>query len=425
MDKNHKYAKIRLMIEKGSAREIDAWALAREIDATTGRIEIFSQRLAERALSAVDHATVADATERLHEATQALKDTVEQTDILQKYGDEESYYTVFRLFCAGDHPGTVYSLEEIYDHLALTYDMSGVRLGKLARDLSEWTKKINDDAKKAGIQGRFIPFGDGFVFAVLGNTMPTSAETEPKPVEEIEENEAKVEIAEEKEQPAKTEPDTETERELAPAEQAILDWFDEQPETGVKQPIAIKELSKKFHVAIDATKVIIDELIIRGLLYSYKPNPSHAALLLRTPPEHSAETKDGVEKVGDPELSAQFATEIIKLILGNIQHQQQKIPTSELYRRLCDASIIGTDTTSTDFNSMIRYLVRVGVLETDMGSQLTGRRKGSSKGKKVQVLRAGIASQEVKDVLTSAVRQNILEKVIADYLSASDQTDTN
>ena len=409
------------MTENGNAGEINAGALASEIDTMTERIVNFRGNLAERALSAVDHATVADATERLHEAAQALKIAVEQTDVLQEYGGEESYYTVFELFCAGDQPGTAYSLEEIYAHLALKYDMGGESLDRLAQDMIDWTKDINDDAKKAGIQGLFISLDNNnkFVFAVPGHTMPASAETEPAPVEEIKEDEAEVEIAEEKEQPEENEPDTDTERELAPAEQAILDWFDEQlgHKKSLKQPYAVNELSSQLGIGRGEMSSIIDSLVERGLLFRQRTNPSHAPVLVRELPEENADVSDkeyAKKEVVKLSLTPELATEIVRVILDKVETYQQKVPTGYVYAELLESGVINKDVIITELNSLIRQMETMGILVV-----------GTGKSRRKQIMQVGISSQEVRARLKQALVHNKLSEIMGRMIETSKQTDTN
>lgn len=416
----YKYDKIRLMKEDGNALDFDPLALASEIEATTERIVNFHGNLAGRALSAVDHATVMEATQRLNEAAQALESTVERTVILEEFGGEESYYTVWRLFCAGDHPGTAYTIEEIYDHLAKNYDMSGVSLEALVQDMVDWTKDINDDAKKAEIPGRFISLDDDvFVFAVSGNTIPSSAVIEPEPVEERKDAEAEVEIAEEKDQPAEAESDIETKRELNPAEQTILVWFDEQlrVKKSLKKPYTVKELSSLFNIDKDETLNIIDSLVERGMLFKLKTNPSHAPVLVRELPEETAEVSDAEyakKEVAKLRLTPELATEIVRVILDRVQTQQQKVATGNIYTELLESGAVNKDVIITELNRLMRQMESMGVLVI-----------GTGKSRRREVMQVGISSQEVKDILTSALRQGRLEKVIADYLSASDQIDKN
>ncbi len=84
---------------------------------------------------------------------------------LEPFGGEESYWTMYRMFAADPFRGTPRSMAEVWDILALNYDLSAEDMASIEATLLEWREDIQQDIGKRGIAASLLPYGNGYVLA--------------------------------------------------------------------------------------------------------------------------------------------------------------------------------------------------------------------------------------------------------------------
>ena len=104
---------------------------------------------------------------RLGVAAGLLIEATQSIEVKEKFGGEESYWTLYRLLCIEGKRGFSVSLRDIWIHLEKNYDLSLETLDTLEATLYEWAGDLETDVlERNGVQGQFMQSVDrsGFVF---------------------------------------------------------------------------------------------------------------------------------------------------------------------------------------------------------------------------------------------------------------------
>lgn len=274
----------------------------------------------------------------LNERLNKLKDTVDATYVAAAeleykppFGDEESYRTTFRLFCVGEGKGTVLSIEQIWQHLAKTYDMSAETLDTLLETLDEWASDMELDAKEQmKIAGEFLATEGGYVFAPL----------RASGLVRVDEAEAQTPIEEASPKPALVNrPDTEPRS----VENMFADKFLQYIRTrlvaeGDIRQADIKKAAIRINDSLEATELqqYIDSYITEGVIYKYREG--NVALLSLTPkeslPKASREELDNTDGDLIRALDTNLAAEVLMLLCAPKTHYQQKLDAGTIWRSM-------------------------------------------------------------------------------------------
>lgn len=138
---------------------------AREGEAVLRALQVYDRMLGASALSGSSKVTLMPIADELRAATERVQTRIENIEEKELFGGDESYWNVFRYFCIEDNRGLLRSVEQVWDHLALTFDMSQETLGSISEALASWKNDIEEDAKqKYKATGVFDEIGVGFVF---------------------------------------------------------------------------------------------------------------------------------------------------------------------------------------------------------------------------------------------------------------------
>lgn len=389
----------------------DAILAARELGL---EIRQFRTQLGASALSASAMAellpVLADSIDELTRA-QGMVEDLEEKEV---FGDEDSYWNVFRLFCSENNRGNALSLGAVWGHLAMTYDMSAETPETLADTLAEWTADIEADAlTKFKLMGQFKEIEGNYGFVVI-------EDRSPKPRVRKQQTQVATPVAaaiapEVVEQALETSSSGDIVMALSEMLQASNGGSVRQADFIREIQVMLPDMSRE--EAIEA----INDLHASGSLIKYKPTRGGAARICLDAVAAAAETERNMVEGADQETSNdrlrneavdyELATSVIHYLIDNLTHVQQKVPTSTIHTALAPSDATLTDR---DVNTMIRALEGMGVVETDRGALLGGGGKKLSKGKTRQVLRVGLASQEVKVL----VKRLIDEDKLDEYLQA-------
>lgn len=390
----------------------DAVLAARELESYA---KVFRTRLGASALSASVMEALLPVLEQSIGEMQRAYAMVEDLEEKEAFGDEESYWTTFRLFCSEANRGRAHSLDVVWSYLAMNYDMSKETDETLAETLDDWKTDIEADAlAKFKLVGEFKEIDGKYAFVVIEDRSPKPrAQRQPKSI-----------VA-----PAST-PSAElgisTEDHTEPTEHNLVvvlgNILNASGSESVRQADFVREIQALMpDVSREEIIAMINELHAAGSLVKYKPvnggaariclNAETVAAQVPNSQTSDVDASESSERLRDEMLDYVLASKIISHLIDTLTHVQQKVPTSTVRTALADTDMSLTDR---DINATIRSLENMGVVETDRGALLGGGGKKLSKGRTLQVLRVGIASQEVKML----VKRLIDEDKLDEYLQA-------
>lgn len=375
-------------------------------------VEELHRRFGESALSASAQEVLTHLTSQL--ATTALKihDDLSELEEKEPFGGEDSYWNTFRLFCAGDNRGIVRSGEDIWSHLSLSFDMGGETVDTLFETLDEWKNDIAEDAKKKfGVVGEFQEVERGFVFVEsLQSPKPQSGNKSP------------VRAKAAKRSQKDSEADIETEIDIVEVVRSLI------PADGhsVKQSEVAKAIILR-RPGLDHAEVIgeINRLIEGSPVYKYKPRknqPSYLTLnaeVVRAiaDPDSSCITEEAPSTESLTEADIRISADIVGYIINSTKHVQEKLSTIKIANGIRGLHDSAKPLETREINRYVRILAEHKILQFDIGAPLRGRRKGLSRAKSRQVMRAGIATQQVRDELKVAMGNNEVAEYIEEILT--------
>jgi hypothetical protein len=369
----------------------------------------FRKQLGGSALSAIAQETLMPLVEELNETAADITDAVFELESKEQFGGEESYWNVFRYFCVEGKRGQVNSVADIWDHLALTFDMSAETYDTLADTLLDWKVDIETDAKKKfKVTGRFEAAGYGYVFYEDLLASRASRQT-TKRVASSPKLKAEPEVIEISQ--------TEAEKVEDSTEQKIISLI-EGFGGSAKQATVVKSA---FMQGIDLDYVqmlrIINEMTAAGVIYKFKPlpkSPTHLALseeYIETSP-NPVDGKSSEERESTP-VDTELAYEILKLLTARGRKPKQMMATSQMISKISlqdgeDERVI----TSRDLNTIARLLESKGLVKTDTGTPLQGGGKEKSRAKSREVFRVGIPDSASLDAVRAILQTRGLEDLL-------------
>lgn len=352
-----------------------------------------------------------------HEAsigdTAEMREVTNDEDVYDPFGDEESYWTIYRIFASQKNLGRLWGLEDIWDYLLNIYDMSLETLVTLEETLMEWREDIEADAANRGIKGTFMKYGESYVFAELITSVPTRSISD-----KFSENDV----------PRKAAPKhvTSTKVEVATALQSveydIKGVLDSSLDGAVKQAEIKKYLVRdKGELSQEELQNYIDELVRKGRIYKFRRG---AAAYLALEPHETGhlpilelDKEDGNEKeIFDSETSVA----ILRVLCEPGSHYERKQTLKHLWVSINRGE--GNRITEEGLGQLkkaSRQLMRMGLVTAGGEKMGTGgvRTKSATSSKRRRsatrhVYKVGLLSQDVKEEI-----QKVLEgKNPDDYL---------
>lgn len=400
----------------------DGKEAAKALEAVSRNIRETRKRLAVSALVGSDRDLLMPAAVRIATEAGHVADEVDAIEDKPEFGDEASYWTVFRLFCVENNRGLIRNLVQIWDHLALSFDMGKETFESLEEALLEWSDDITADAEsKFGVMGRFEAQGAGYVFYELnlparrvarpsgsrqapGDITPTAIDAGP----------ASTGAHADVETPG---PDTVADEEARQCEDVGLSGriiaIVEEADASIRQADIVK-LILTDNPELEKERIYgqIEEMVGRGQLIKFRPKKNGAA--------HLALSQEQVWAV--PDLDAgdgEFDTEklvvdinIVSRVLAILTERNRKIgqmtATSQMINRLL-GDIPGL--TIRQLNAHVRSLAKRGLVTTDMGTPLGGT-KEKSRAKSHKVLRVGVGDMKTMALLRDKLASGKLEDLL-------------
>lgn len=365
----------------------------------TSNVKDLTARLAGIALSEAQKPALVEAGDDLLEVTKRLQERIAELEAKEPFEGEAPYWTVFRLFCIEDNRGKVFTLDEILQYLALSYDMSAETYDTLDETLAEWAEDIAEDAKEIfRVHGTFKQIGDdGYAF-VESLRQPKLKPTRSKKVEETSQKPTLQDIL----QPIAAH-ERDKEQEVLEAVMLIL------ADGPARQPDVRKALVAVMPgVEYDSSLQILDSLVEKRLLFRFKvASAKKGAAYLSLNEEdalRASETQDEQQagkELGKKEvrLDIPVAVATINALLSK-EKWNQRFTVQNIWASLDDAvkdSLQGSESTRKREEAGVKavgtacqVLSRFGIIERGMFRiRSRGRRE----------FKSGIASHEIWEYL--------------------------
>ncbi len=406
--------------DKKSFSEHDA--ILGEIQSEIERIDAITNALAGVALSSANgHHDLIEVSANLATKSNQLLDTVraleivESKDFKEPFGDEESYYTVLRLFTQDKNVGTVLSLEHVWEYLSKNYDMTAETPATLRQTLHEWAADIRADAReRRGIDGFFGSHEDGFVFSYSSvDALKTDMQKVVKQAVVTKKPVIKKAVI----------IDEETE-EVAPpvidVKQMIVDAVSRQGEPYKQADLKRFLKEQRIRLSDDEVQAYIDTNVADGLLFKHRRN-GNAYLWIEPDNEIVVKKKNVSEKNEKPiHIDIDCAVKIIVVLVAPGSHVEEKLTMQELWRRMNDdrTSRIPEDQLLA-IKRVCRQLESIGITEAGEYKYGTGgiRTNSATSSKRRRsashtTFKVRLASQEVKAELKKLMSENTITESI-------------
>jgi len=366
---------------------------AKETEQVVAVVEELRRRFGESALSASAQETLLPLTNKLATAALKIHENLSELEEKEPFGSEDSYWNVFRFFCADVNRGVVRSIEDVWSHVALSFDMGSETPDTLLETLEDWKQDFADDAKaKFKVVGELRQVERGFVFVEL---LP--APRPPKQQRRTQPSTRKITIEDTEETAAPTIDIVAIVRNLIPP-----------GVHSVKQADVAKVIvSERPDLEYDEVIEEINRLIKDAGVFKYKPKRNQSSYLtLDEEVTRSIDSYDDVRKVEEKtpvELIAEkdipLSAAIITYVIGTTKHVHEKVSTikiaNNVRKQIPSLGLVETQ----NVNRLVRALTTYGVMQFDKGAPLRGKGKAKSRSKSRQVMRAGIADQQVREQL--------------------------
>jgi hypothetical protein len=289
----------------------------------------FETEVTERNESATqEQATVRSITSEI--GSKALNETLRglETEASEPFGSEESYWTVYRMFASEVNRGRPWTISEIWEYLAKSYDMTGETYRTIEDTLFEWKADLEQDAlERSGAKGIFVKHAGIFAYAVPPTPISSTVEQKPAPVPAIEE--ITVQESVEEEDP------------ILRIRDAIKDILISSTDGVIKQAVLKKAISSRYDVPSvtpEYLQTLINSFVADKVFYKFRRQKvSHLSLIPR-----DDDTLDIEQKIFEKEESGEELVDI-KLSVAVLQafcrpgtHVQQKLTLNELWRIIKD-----------------------------------------------------------------------------------------
>ena len=400
--------------------------LAAELDARADELTLLTRAIAGAALR---HTTQQEllraAADRVLDSATHARSTIEGLIIEDQFGDEASYWTVFRLFADKLNVGTVWSLEEIWNHLTKNYDMSGENIASVEATLLEWGADIEEDAAVRGIHGHFTQLEGGYLFAETASSAaarrlrtnvfhgePTVINTKP--------------AAPKRRAPEEAPP-------YQDLKDAIARRLEQLSGRTAKQADIKKTLVRDDDFEpTEQLQQKIDALVHRGDIYKYRRNKVAYLALDPQPDEIYAEGSEQTESESESleSIDIQSSLAVLRTLTAPGTHYNQKLTMSDLWRRINDADSKSKSIPASELDTLKRVcrqlqrinLVTAGGEKMGTGGVRTNSATSSKRRRSAtrQVFKVGIESQdrkkEIQELLEDAQSDQTLLRRFVDAL---------
>ena len=305
-------------------------------------------------------------------------------EVLEPFGEDESYWTVYRLFTVPKNRGVFFTLDQISEHLAGSYDMSAETRASVVATLQEWKDFIEKDAAMNGIEGEFRGNSRGFVFMTRERLSPIQEVTE----------------ADTSEQSGSYTPERNT---FVGRLELVVKTLLDKNDDGAEKQAVIKKLILKANPLLSENQLQqeIDTLVNRGDIFKFRRgSPAYLSLTARSDdgrPEQAA----SAESEDDGAIDLKLAANVLEVLCAPRRSYQKKITMKELWREIMGdthKSLRIPPEDLVDLKSVCRQLEKKGLLTTG------GARMGTGgalrlRSRDLYVLKVGLTSQDMKKEL--------------------------
>lgn len=410
--------------------DFDGKAVLAEVSRLTANVEELRKRLAGAALTAAQKPVLEEGVEGLRKAVDELGQTVAEYEVKELFGEDNSYWTVFRLLCAEKNRGQVFSLGEIWDHLSLTYDMNAETPHTLAAALEEWEEFIAPDAsKKFKVNGGLEHVGDdGYTFVEF---LPRPKR---KPVQSTPQNTDRVVIP-------KLPADAKEEGIVVADEikEKSTDNFDvllraigtvmAGSESVVTKSVTC-DLAYRFNVGAEVVDDWITSLVERGELFRFREDGrgwltfnEELAFAKRSEWKQARKERISARKSEADSaelLDADWAGLVLGVFTNPGTHVQRMLTPKEIWMAAYGDSDSFTPDIGAKIRAVVRQLNRCGLMTYGTRGN---KRGGMSKSASQEVFKAGLSSQEVKNMLQTRQQQDGgLRKTLEEIIRQNEKT---
>lgn len=320
-------------------------------------------------------------------------ETTSENNDRERFGGEESYWTLYRMLCVNGAAGTPFTLEEIWKRMARNYDMTGEKLESLEETIFEWADDLHDDAlAKRGISGRVV-------MSPLGVTFATYGEIEEAPKAQP----VQAPLRRSDVRPSRREQENER---IERAREYVIECLGESV---VKQAVVRKDLHDDYALTQNDSLALIDSMSQTGRLVKFKAGPTNVAYLASND-EHAERFRQSFvvaaaeKQSGKEQFDFMLGADILKALAAERQAARQ-LETAELWQRMHDSSVRPSKDEATRLNRAARVLaghglLKVGQAKRGLRASEPGTKRMSIKGAKSKhdtVFKIGLQSQAIKD----------------------------
>jgi hypothetical protein len=385
------------------------------------RLEKLRTDLASLALSDATRADALAAADSLVQSAMGVREAIVEsdTDDNEIFGDEESYWTVYRMFASAANQGRLWSLDEIWEHLAKSYDMSGETYQTVEETLEEWRSDIEQDAlDRTGVNGAFMRHEDSYVFAEFQSKSTPTVPVEVVRPPRVQKNDTRRAAIE------KTTP-------LQDLGERIKTILKDSTDGTVKQSQVKKALAADgIPVAVTQEQLqeTIDALVGGGCFYKFqRGGVAHLSL---TPRDNEVrgvrQGKSEKDSNGEEPLDIPLSVDILRALCAPGAHYQQKLTLNELWRKIYDVDDKSQAIPDSEIEQLKRtcnYLRAIDIVTAGgekRGTSGTKTRTATSSKRRrsgnTHVYKVGLASQQVKKELQDVLHTHSAEKYIQEKM---------
>jgi hypothetical protein len=385
------------------------------------RLERLRTDLASLALSDATRADALAAADSLVQSAIGVREAIAEsdTDDNEIFGDEESYWTVYRMFASAANQGRLWSLDEIWEHLAKSYNMSGETYQTVEETLEEWRSDIEQDAlDRTGVNGAFMRHEDSYVFAEFQSKSTPTVPVEVVRTPRVQTNDT-LRAAIEKATPL---------QDLGECIKAILK---DSADGTVKQSQVKKALAADgipVAVAPEQLQETIDALVGDGCFYKFqRGGVAHLSLMPRDNEAQGIRRGKSEKDNNDEEsLDIPLSLDILKALCAPGAHYQQKLTLNELWRKVYDVDDKSQAIPDSEIEQLKRtcnYLRAINIVTAGgekRGTSGTKTRAATSSKRRrsgnTHVYKVGLVSQQVKKELQDVLNTRSAEKYIQEKM---------
>ncbi len=333
-------------------------------------------------------------------------------DALEHFGEEESYWTVYRMFVVGDNLGRPWTMDEIFDYLSKNYDMTAEDPKTIQETLLDWAADLQTDAReRLGIDGLFVHANGIYAFAERLN-FGASAEARRSLAAE---REARIALRDMVSRPVEASEFIDPVLRINRVIITTLKGF----ENGLARQSVLKRsvVSGGYDGEPEDLQPYIERLVEDGVLY--KVRHGAIAYLSLTPIEVQTDTEESEIREKES-LDIETSADILKVLCAPGTHYAQRLTMSALWRRInatTDKSVAIPDEQLAMLKKACRQLQSMGLVRAGgekMGTGGGNRTKSAASKKRLRsasqhVYKAGLSSQGVKEEIQGVLNDGGLE----------------